>query len=99
MTRYPRNNLFVKILPFFITLIVQTITAAESNQGNVTDERVINSPSDEPGSWLTYGQNFKEQRFSQTKFSAVIGITNLQKNGHFGSLRNMTRLMQAQQRA
>ena len=65
MTRYPRNNLFVKILPFFITLIVQTITAAESNQGNVTDERVINSPSDEPGSWLTYGQNFKEQRFSE----------------------------------
>ena len=32
---------------------------------NVTDSRVINSSSDEPGSWLTYGQNFKEQRFSE----------------------------------
>ena len=33
--------------------------------GNVTDERVISSPDIEPGSWLTYGQTFKEQRFSQ----------------------------------
>ena len=65
MTWYPRNNLLVKILPFFIAMIVQAISAAETNQGNVTDERVINSPSDEPGSWLTYGQNFKEQRFSE----------------------------------
>ena len=46
-------------------MICRTIWAADIPQGNVTDSRVINSPSDEPGSWLTYGQNFKEQRFSE----------------------------------
>ena len=65
MNWYPRKILLVRILLFFIVIIIQTISAAETNQGNVTDERVINSPSDEPGSWLTYGQNFKEQRFSE----------------------------------
>ena len=58
-------RLFLNILPFFFSLISQTVSAAEMNQGNVTDERVINSSSAEPGSWLTYGQNFKEQRFSE----------------------------------
>ena len=58
-------RLFLSILPFSFSLISQTVSAAEMNQGNVTDERVINSSSAEPGSWLTYGQNFKEQRFSE----------------------------------
>ena len=65
MTSYPKIGLFLKITPLFFALICRTIWAADIPQGNVTDSRVINSPSDEPGSWLTYGQNFKEQRFSE----------------------------------
>ena len=65
MTSYPKIGLFLKIAPLFFALICRTIWAADIPQGNVTDSRVINSPSDEPGSWLTYGQNFKEQRFSE----------------------------------
>ena len=65
MTSYPKTGLFLKIAPLFFALICRTIWAADIPQGNVTDSRVINSPSDEPGSWLTYGQNFKEQRFSE----------------------------------
>ena len=65
MTSYPKTGLFLKIVPLFFALICRTIWAADIPQGNVTDSRVINSPSDEPGSWLTYGQNFKEQRFSE----------------------------------
>ena len=33
--------------------------------GWVNDQRIVDSPLSEPGSWLTYGQNYKEQRFSQ----------------------------------
>ena len=58
-------RLFLNILTISFSLIFQTVSAREINQGNVTDERVINSSSAEPGSWLTYGQNFKEQRFSE----------------------------------
>ena len=65
MTSHPKIGLFLKIVPLFFALICRTIWAADIPQGNVTDSRVINSPSDEPGSWLTYGQNFKEQRFSE----------------------------------
>ena len=65
MTSHPKIGLFLKIAPLFFTLSCKTIWAADIPQGNVTDSRVINSPSDEPGSWLTYGQNFKEQRFSE----------------------------------
>ncbi len=65
MTLYPKIGLFLKSAPLFFTLICKSIWAADIPQGNVTDSRVINSPSDEPGSWLTYGQNFKEQRFSE----------------------------------
>ena len=65
MTSYPKTGLFLKIAPLFFALICRAIWAADIPQGNVTDSRVINSPSDEPGSWLTYGQNFKEQRFSE----------------------------------
>ena len=32
--------------------------------GQVDDERIMRAASDEPGSWLSYGQNYKEQRFS-----------------------------------
>ena len=32
--------------------------------GYVDDARIINAPNAEPGSWLTYGQTYKEQRFS-----------------------------------
>ena len=65
MNSYPKIGLFLKFAPLFLALICKTIWAADIPQGNVTDSRVINSPSDEPGSWLTYGQNFKEQRFSE----------------------------------
>ena len=65
MNSYPKIGLFLKFAPLFLALICKTIWAADIPQGNVTDSRVINSPLEEPGSWLTYGQNFKEQRFSE----------------------------------
>ena len=34
-------------------------------RGNVDDARVIAAAEQEPGSWLTHGQTFKEQRFSR----------------------------------
>ena len=33
--------------------------------GDVDDARIIAAPTSEPGSWLTYGQSYKEQRFSK----------------------------------
>ncbi|MEQ9450190.1 MAG: PQQ-dependent dehydrogenase, methanol/ethanol family [Pseudomonadales bacterium] len=33
--------------------------------GDVDDARVIAAPTTEPGSWLTHGQTYKEQRFSK----------------------------------
>ena len=41
------------------------VAAEATGRGNVDDARIINSPAAEPGSWLSYGQNYKEQRFSQ----------------------------------
>ena len=32
--------------------------------GLVSDQRIIEAPLKEPGSWLSYGQTYKEQRFS-----------------------------------
>ena len=37
---------------------------AAPTAGNVDDERIMRAAEDEPGSWLTYGQTYKEQRFS-----------------------------------
>ena len=34
-------------------------------RGSVDDQRIIEAPEAEPGSWLSYGQTYKEQRFSQ----------------------------------
>ncbi len=34
-------------------------------RGDVDDARIIAAPETEPGSWLTYGQTYKEQRFSK----------------------------------
>lgn len=31
----------------------------------VDDQRIINATTNEPGSWLSYGQDYKEQRFSK----------------------------------
>ncbi|MEC7893777.1 MAG: PQQ-dependent dehydrogenase, methanol/ethanol family [Pseudomonadota bacterium] len=39
------------------------VDAAEA--GNVNDQRIIDAQRNEPGSWLTYGQTYKEQRFSE----------------------------------
>ncbi|MDG2277067.1 MAG: PQQ-dependent dehydrogenase, methanol/ethanol family [Pseudomonadales bacterium] len=41
-----------------------TSVTATNGAGDVTDERIINQSFAEPGSWLSYGQNYKEQRFS-----------------------------------
>ena len=42
----------------------RTIAAIRSSGGPVDDERIKRATIDEPGSWLTYGQSYKEQRFS-----------------------------------
>lgn len=64
------RSFFNKITIFTVLLgltffTIFTAYAAENNFGNVTDLRIINSPTEEPGSWLSYGQNYKEQRFSE----------------------------------
>ncbi len=37
----------------------------QDQPGFVDDARIIAATAKEPGSWLTYGQSYKEQRFSQ----------------------------------
>lgn len=46
---------------------VASALAAEQagGRGDVDDARIVASPETEPGSWLTYGQTYKEQRFSR----------------------------------
>ncbi len=46
--------------------------------GRVDDERIKRAAMDEPGSWLTYGQTYKEQRFSTL---TQIGRDGLQELG------------------
>ena len=45
------------------SLRLTSVYAAEA--GNVNDQRIIDAQRNEPGSWLTYGQTYKEQRFSE----------------------------------
>ena len=39
-------------------------TKALSRAGDVDDARIVSAFTSEPGSWLAYGQTYKEQRFS-----------------------------------
>ncbi len=55
-----------------VLLALVTMAACGTNtnegapmRGNVDDARIIAAPETEPGSWLAYGQTYKEQRFSQ----------------------------------
>ena len=48
-----------------VTSIAPITPLVNPEPGWVNDQRIIDSPLREPGSWLTYGQNYKEQRFSQ----------------------------------
>ena len=43
--------------------IAASLYAAEAR--SVDDQRIINATQQEPGNWLSYGQTYKEQRFSQ----------------------------------
>ena len=65
MNCYRFKTILTNAFLLFFIILFNPSFGAENNRGNVTDERVINSPAEEPGSWLTYGQNFKEQRFSE----------------------------------
>ena len=58
------NNIALALL-MSVSSLAGIASAAENDRGNVTDARVIAAPEVEPGSWLTYGQTYKEQRFSQ----------------------------------
>ena len=44
---------------------------------NVNDQRIIEASKKEPGSWLTYGQTYKEQRFSKLTQISKSNITSL----------------------
>ena len=39
-------------------------TSAQSTVGLITDERIINLESEEPGNWLSHGRTYEETRFS-----------------------------------
>ena len=56
----------------------ETPTLSPDPLGQVSDQRIINAPQEEPGSWLTYGQTYKEQRFSML---TQINKTNIQELG------------------
>ena len=58
------NNIALALL-MSVSSLAGIASAAENDRGNVTDARVIAAPEVEPGSWLPYGQTYKEQRFSQ----------------------------------
>ena len=60
-------------VPAILLAVVGTVAGVASalaaeqagGRGDVDDARIVASPEVEPGSWLTYGQTYKEQRFSQ----------------------------------
>ena len=57
------------LVPFLLILLFacsgnESETESKVEKGLVDDQRIINAPLAEPGSWLTYGQTYKEQRFS-----------------------------------
>ena len=52
------------LLVILCTPLSFVLAAENMGAGNVDDARIINSPEADPGSWLTYGQSYKEQRFS-----------------------------------
>ena len=58
----------VKLLPTLILLLAcserELPKTTPTPLGLVTDQRIIDAPKNEPGSWLSYGQTYKEQRFS-----------------------------------
>ena len=64
-TQYTLLILFyaAALLMAITSLPLTTVHAAEA--GNVNDQRIIDAQRNEPGSWLTYGQTYKEQRFSE----------------------------------
>ena len=49
----------------FLTTSLPLTTVHAAEAGNVNDQRIIDAQRNEPGSWLTYGQTYKEQRFSE----------------------------------
>ncbi|MDA1077109.1 MAG: PQQ-binding-like beta-propeller repeat protein, partial [Proteobacteria bacterium] len=46
-------------------------------QGQVDDERIMLAATAEPGSWLTYGQTYKEQRYSNLTQITRANVTDL----------------------
>ncbi len=50
---------------------------ATSSVGNVDDARVIAASTNEPGSWLAYGQTYKEHRFSMLTQIDKDNVSNL----------------------
>ena len=65
MISSPHSKTFAIVLFTCASFMVGFASAAENSRGNVTDARIIAAPKAEPGSWLSYGQGYKEQRFSQ----------------------------------
>ena len=81
------HQIFTKV--FFVLLVTNIISIIGCSKhetpiitpdplGQVDDQRIINALQDEPGSWLTYGQTYKEQRFSML---TQINKTNIQELG------------------
>ena len=81
------HQIFTKVFFVLWVTITIVITGCSKNEtptvtpdplGQVSDQRIINAPQEEPGSWLTYGQTYKEQRFSML---TQINKTNIQELG------------------
>jgi quinohemoprotein ethanol dehydrogenase len=53
----------IKHLAVAITVLLGLGSMAASL--HAAEARIINAPAQEPGNWLSYGQTYKEQRFSQ----------------------------------
>ncbi len=56
--------------------------ASTAHAGNVDDQRIMASVVREPGSWLSYGQDYREQRFSRLTQITRENVNNLNLAWH-----------------
>ena len=61
---FPVASLLPMLALLFACSESESPKSPDTPLGLVTDQRIIEAPQNEPGSWLSYGQTYKEQRFS-----------------------------------
>ena len=83
--KFPVRIRYAGLVGLFLVLGCgqESEVSVPDTRGDVTDQRIIDAVVAEPGSWLTYGQTYKEQRFSAL---TQINKSNLDRLGLVWSL-------------